>query len=153
MNEWMDGQMNGYIVWRGPNHPPIEVCSLKSSKEIATLYNIFPHSPLWDLAGFIVFTKYFEYLPYAIPFRTYFFTSLWIVSPRRCFSISAPHSPPLQVRDLLLFQQIGTEYLPHTSCCAPCYKYDDRRHKCEPCLHAAPHRQDAPFVILCLAFP
>lgn len=98
--------MNGYIVCRTQIYVQIEIYSLKLPKEIASPLQHFPTLSFMRLLDSIFFTKCFEYLPCATPFRRDFFMSPSIASLIKCFSISAPHSLPLQPTDLLICQQV-----------------------------------------------
>ena len=143
MNEWMDGPMNGYIVPRTP-HLQTEILRLEFSKEIANLYNIFPHSTLWNLLVYFLH-HIFWVPPMCHTFLNLFFFLLWIASPGRCFSINGPYSPPLRDRDSLIFQQICIEHLSYTSSSVTLKEYDGRRQRCESCLHAVAHREGVVF--------
>lgn len=98
----MNENMNKSVVWRTQIY--YQINSSKLFKEIADPCNIFLHSPLGEFAIFIFFSSIIL-STYLVPylFRIDFFMSLWIASPIRCFSTSAPHSTPPSQRLEYLF--------------------------------------------------
>ena len=137
--------MNGYIVPRTP-YLQTEILSLEFSKEIANLYNIFPHSPLWNLLD--SFLHHILWVPpMCYTFLNLFFFNFtmnsfsWEVFLYQCPHSPPLHSPTLQDGDLLIFQQICIEHLSHTSSSVTLEEYDARRQRCESCLHVVAHRE------------
>lgn len=135
--------MNGYIVPRTP-YLQTEILSLEFSKEIANLYNIFPHSPLWNLLD--SFLHHIFWVPpmcYTFLNLFFFLISPWIASPGRCFSINAPilHHSILRLSKTETYS-FFSKYVSNTFPTPVTLKeYDARRQRCESCLHVVAHRE------------
>lgn len=119
IHEQMNEHMKEYTVWRTQTNYQTEVYSLHFFQGDCQSPHLCPMLSFMRFCRIHFLAKYFQYLLCVMPFGIYFFMSLWVASPIRCFSACAPffHHSKSETYSFFSNYVLSTSHIPDTAVC------------------------------------